>query len=123
MAIEGLVTCQRQEGEKPGAGQLTYPRVGHGAVLSGLSLPASDLQKPRIHPRPGPERLPQFPYLVLPQCYHVPRPSTTPGMEQMELSGDSGHHLLGLGLEMALWGVGYIPWHWRSQFPLSTNRY
>lgn len=95
--------------------------MGHEAVLSGLSLPVSDVQKPRIHPRPGPERLLQSPYLILLQCYHLPRPSATPGMEQMELSGDSSHHLLELWLEMALWGVGYIPWCWRSQFPLSIN--
>lgn len=31
------------------------------------------------------------------------------------------HHLLGPGLEMALWGVGYIPWYWGTQFPLSAN--
>lgn len=95
--------------------------MGHEAVLSGLSLLVSDMQKPRIHPRPGPERLLQSPYLILPQCYHLPRPSATPGMEQMELSGDSSHHLLRLRLEMALWGAGYIPWHWRSQFLLSIN--
>lgn len=77
---------------------------------------------PRTHPRPGPEGQPQLPYLTLPQGSHVPRVPAAPGTQETDvLLETQAHHLLGPGLEMALWGVGYIPWYWGTQFPLSVN--
>lgn len=101
------------DSEEKGLGQVT-PRVGHGTnCITDLSLLASDSQKPRTHARPVPEGLPQFPNLILPQDRHLPRAPAVPGIQQMEVRSR--------GLEMALGGVGCIPWYWGTQFPLSAN--
>lgn len=103
MAMESWSSVKRQLVKRKAWGRsVDLPMGGTWNCITELSQPASDSQKPRTYPRPGPEGLAQFPYLILPQGSHLPRVPAAPGIQQMKSSLETqAHHLLGPELEAA----------------------